>query len=147
MSERRLHLGDGWRKLRRIVEDVINAASEDNVPMMAAAISYYLLLTIAPLLVALSLAAASLTRALDPEASAEASSILGVSAGATTVSVIVTARNRLVRCLRGVQPVRPGREPHLERAAAPRSDVCLRPSSPSRVSACLAYSGLDWSPR
>ncbi len=91
MSEQRLHLADGWRKVRRVVEDVINAAAEDNVPMMAAAISYYLLLTIAPLLVALSLAAASLSRALDPEASAEASSILGVSAGATTVSVIVTA--------------------------------------------------------
>ena len=32
-----------------VVEDVISAASDDNVPMMAAAISYYLLLTIAPL--------------------------------------------------------------------------------------------------
>ncbi len=62
MGERRFDLGAIWREARRVVEEVARAGSEDNVPMMAAAISYYLLVAIAPLALVVSLVAGTVTK-------------------------------------------------------------------------------------
>jgi len=53
----------GWRATRDVVSESAREASADNVPMMAAAISYYLLVTLAPLALALAVFATAVRAA------------------------------------------------------------------------------------
>ncbi len=96
MGERRFDLRAIWREARRVVEEVARAGSDDNVPMMAAAISYYLLVAIAPLALLVSLVAgtaaktAATTGTAGPEALRQ--SLAAVSSeGSTAVVVVVLA--------------------------------------------------------
>jgi len=93
MATSRHDRGSGWRRARRVVDKVVRAGSEDNVPMMAAAISYYLLLTIAPLAIVMSLAVAGLRGIADPSAAAEAPiarTLLDSSGGGSTLTLVAT---------------------------------------------------------
>jgi len=53
----------GWETTRTVISESAVEASADNIPMMAAAISYYLLLTLAPIALALAVFAAAVTAA------------------------------------------------------------------------------------
>jgi len=93
MTTRRRDWGSGWRNARLVVEHVLASASEDNVPMMAAAISYYLLLTIAPLAIVMSMAVASLrdvVASANGAASPLARALMGTSGSGSTVTVLVS---------------------------------------------------------
>ena len=94
MGKRRFDLRAIWREARRVVEEVARAGSDDNVPMMAAAISYYLLVTIAPLALIVSIVAGTVTQTAattgtaGPEALRQ--SLAAVSREGSTAVVLVT---------------------------------------------------------
>jgi len=93
MATSRHDRGSGWRRARRVVDEVVRAGSEDNVPMMAAAISYYLLLTIAPLAIVMSLTVAGLRSIADPSAGPAAPiarTLLDPSGGGSTLTLVAT---------------------------------------------------------
>jgi len=79
--------------VRRLVSETAAAGAEDNVPMMAAAVSYYLLLTIAPLALFVSAVVRGVARVTVPGSEGAATlldSLARAYAGGSWVSVTVT---------------------------------------------------------
>jgi len=73
-------LGAALTAAREVVSSAVHEASEDDVPMMAAAISYYLLVTIAPLALALAVVASVVRGAVGVAAGSPAEPVAQVMA-------------------------------------------------------------------